>query len=261
MSDSHTQFALREVRRYYSNPKTLVALAGIAAILGMSGPFGTSSYMRIGPLVVYWFIITFTTFAAGAFVGAWSSDFSRTRNLSQIVSIILTSVGTGVAAVLIVVLVNWAALGLAPTEPGYLGSLAVTTFLTATIIAVILYFSGIDAPETPAATPVQTGPRILERLPLEKRGGLISMSVSDHYVEVTTTKGSELILIRLADAMKETDGAGGMQVHRSHWVALNHVTSATRQGDRAILKLSDGRDIPVSRSYVPAIKEAGLLPR
>ena len=89
----------------------------------------------------------------------------------------------------------------------------------------------------------------------------MSLSVQDHYVEVTTTKGRELILLRLGDAMAEVGETAGLQVHRSHWVATDQVTAARRDGARAILTMSDGRDIPVSRTYVPAIKEAGLLSR
>lgn len=258
VSDSHTLFALREVRRHYSSKKILAAILGIALILGISGPFGTSTFMRTGPLIIYWIIISFTTFAAGTFVGALSADFGRAKNLSQWTAIALTSVGTGLAAIMIVVGVNWAALGLSPITPGYLGSLAITTFITATIIAVILFFTDMgSSPEAPKSDSVQ----LLDRVPLEKRGRLISLSVADHYVEVTTTNGQELVLIRLSDAIKECGGEAGMQVHRSHWVALDQVTSAKRTGDRAILKMSDGREIPVSRSYIPAIKDAGLLPK
>ena len=260
MSDSHTYFALREVRRHYSSPKVLAAIGGIALILGISGPFGTSGFMRIGPLIVYWLIISYTTFAAGTFVGALAADYCRFKNLPQWVSITLTSVGTGVAAIAIVIFVNWVALGLPPNTPGYLGSLAITTFITATIIAVILFFTEMGKHEGDVA-PLRTTAKLLERLPLEKRGDIISLSVSDHYVEVTSTKGQELILLRLSDAMSECEGVVGMQVHRSHWVATKHVASARRAGDRAILTMSDGRDIPVSRSYVPAIKAAGLLPK
>ena len=261
MSNSHTHFALREVRRHYSSRKLLAILLGMSVILGMAGPFGTSGFMRMGPLIVYWTIITFTTFAAGTFVGSWSADYCRTHHLSEVVTIAITAVGTGIATILIVIGVNWAALGLPPTAPGYLGSLAITTFITATIIAVILYFSDLTGQRQERDAEVSTGPKLLERLAFEKRGALVSISVADHYVEVVTTKGRDLILLRLSDAMGETQGANGMQVHRSHWVALDQVAAAKRQGDRAILTMSDGRDIPVSRSYVPAIKDAGLLPK
>ena len=55
-------------------------------------------------------------------------------------------------------------------------------------------------------------------------------------------------------------GDGGFQVHRSHWVSLAQVRSVRRDGARAVLTMSDGRDIPVSRSNIAAVKEAGLLP-
>jgi hypothetical protein len=259
VSDSHTYFALREVRRHFSSPRVLGALFGISVILGMAGPFGTGAFMRTGPLVVYWIIIAYTTYAAGSFVAAWSAHYCRAHKLNQTMSILITSLGTGIAAVLIVVLVNWAALGLPPTAPGYLGTLTLTTFVTATIIAVLLFFSGLTDAEQDTPAPAQT-PRLLERLPFDKRGALISLSVSDHYVEVTTTRGQDLLLMRLGDAIKDCDGVAGMQVHRSHWIALDQVQAVRRAGDRAIVTMRDGRDIPVSRSYVPAVKDTGLLP-
>nr|WP_255553731.1 LytTR family DNA-binding domain-containing protein [Maritimibacter sp. DP1N21-5] len=103
-------------------------------------------------------------------------------------------------------------------------------------------------------------PRILSRVPIDKRGRLYALSVQDHYVEVITDKGSELVLLRLADAMGEVGTTPGLQVHRSHWVATGAVAAAKRDGAKAVLTLQDGRDIPVSRTYLPAVKEAGLLP-
>lgn len=70
-----------------------------------------------------------------------------------------------------------------------------------------------------------------------------------------------MVLMRLSDAMKETGNIPGAQVHRSHWVAFKAVTAARREGDRAILTLSSGVDIPVSRANLSKVKEAGLLPR
>jgi DNA-binding LytR/AlgR family response regulator len=42
-------------------------------------------------------------------------------------------------------------------------------------------------------------------------------------------------------------------------VALKAVTAARREGDRAILTIVDGTEIPVSRSNVPGLREEGLL--
>jgi DNA-binding LytR/AlgR family response regulator len=65
--------------------------------------------------------------------------------------------------------------------------------------------------------------------------------------------------MRLADAIAETEGCTGLQVHRSHWVALDHIAAARREGARGVLTLVDGREIPVSRTYVPSLRDAGLL--
>lgn len=86
------------------------------------------------------------------------------------------------------------------------------------------------------------------------------MSVQDHYVEVTTSIGKSLLLMRLSDAIRETGDVAGLQVHRSHWVATAQVIKAKRDGDKAILTLSDGRTLPASRSRIKDLKAAGIHP-
>ena len=112
-------------------------------------------------------------------------------------------------------------------------------------------------PADPAANPAP--PRLLSRLPLEKRGPLISQSVQDHYVSITTTAGSHLVLIRRADAITEASPTPGLQVHRSHWVALDQVKAARRTPEAAILTPTGGAEIPVARSRPKAVLAAGLL--
>jgi len=69
-----------------------------------------------------------------------------------------------------------------------------------------------------------------------------------------------MILMRLSDAIRETAPVRGLQVHRSHWVALDQVTDSRRAGAGAQVTTSAGDDIPVSRTYVKALRESGLLP-
>ena len=89
----------------------------------------------------------------------------------------------------------------------------------------------------------------------------MALTVQDHYVNIRTTNGSELVLMRLADAIREVGDTKGLQVHRSHWIAVDQVTAASRKGDGAVLSMTQGDDIPVSRANVAKIREAGLLPR
>ncbi len=80
-------------------------------------------------------------------------------------------------------------------------------------------------------------------------------------MDVVTTRGRGPLLMRLGDAIRETAGVEGLQVHRSHWVALEQVASARRIGDAAALTLSTGGEMPVSRSRLAQVRAAGLLPR
>ena len=79
--------------------------------------------------------------------------------------------------------------------------------------------------------------------------------MADHYVEAFTTAGSTLVLMRFADAVAALEDAGGLRVHRSYWVAKKHVTGTAR----TTLRLTGGHEAPVSRGYLPAVRQAGLM--
>ncbi len=61
--------------------------------------------------------------------------------------------------------------------------------------------------------------RFAERLPAKLRGAVIyAVSAQDHYLRLHTSKGSDLFLMRVSDAIAELDGSEGAQTHRSWWV-------------------------------------------
>ncbi|MEZ5790290.1 MAG: LytTR family DNA-binding domain-containing protein [Nitratireductor sp.] len=88
----------------------------------------------------------------------------------------------------------------------------------------------------------------------------MSLQAQDHYVRVTTTRGSEMILIRLADAENELGTGLGERVHRSWWVAKGHASRLERSNGRMELILSNGTSVPVSRSYRKAAEFLVLPP-
>ena len=101
---------------------------------------------------------------------------------------------------------------------------------------------------------------LLKRLPIELRGNLSHLSMQDHYVDIVTDKGSKLVLLRLADAIAETEPVPGLQIHRSHWVAPGcGCPHPPCEGDRHFVELKDGAVLPISRSSLPAAREAGLV--
>jgi LytTr DNA-binding domain len=117
--------------------------------------------------------------------------------------------------------------------------------------------------EAPSGSSDLTAPdaarAFLARLPLKYRQAeLHAVSSEDHYLRVHTNLGEELILMRLADAVRELDGGGGLQVHRSWWVAKAAVRDVKRQGGKVSLVLPSGKEVPVSRSFMAEAKAAGL---
>lgn len=100
--------------------------------------------------------------------------------------------------------------------------------------------------------------KFLERLPLRLKGAsLHAVEAEDHYLRLHTSKGQDLILMRLADAVEELDGLEGAQVHRSWWVARQAIVDVRRGDGRATLTLADGAQVPVSRTYARLLREAG----
>ena len=112
--------------------------------------------------------------------------------------------------------------------------------------------------ETHAAPTGAAPPRFLDRLPPKLRGAeLYAVSAEDHYLRLHTSKGQDLILMRLSDAVAELEGIEGARTHRSWWVAKDAVTGARRGDGRATLSLKGGVEAPVSRAYAGALRAAG----
>ena len=258
VTDRPSQRALREVRRIFSSQMTQMVLLAVVILLGISGPFGTLQSMTLGPRLAYWAVTAPLTFALGIFVSTITGEALR----GKVAIWAARALSAGAAAFAIgicVTLLNWIAFGIAPLEISYVGPLLVSVIAAAAVIALAAQYLWDNA--SPAGAQINAPPALLERIELGKRGALISLSVQDHYVEVVTTKGTSLLLMRLSDAIRETGQIEGLQIHRSHWVALRQVTAARREGDRAVLTLADGRELPASRSNVKALKDAGILPK
>lgn len=73
---------------------------------------------------------------------------------------------------------------------------------------------------------------------------LISMSAQEHYVEVMTNAGPELIRMTMSEALNKIDPKLGVQIHRSHWVAISAIATIETKAKRLIL--TDGRSLPIS---------------
>jgi hypothetical protein len=130
--------------------------------------------------------------------------------------------------------------------------------LTVILSAINVFLSKAQPVRTHAA-PVGAAPaRFPDRLPMKLRGAAIrAVQAEDHYLRIHTDRGSDLILMRLADALEELQGLEGAQTHRSWWVAREAVRDVARGDGRATLSLDGGLTVPVSRRYAKALREAG----
>jgi hypothetical protein len=115
------------------------------------------------------------------------------------------------------------------------------------------------SPESPVADSAL--PALLaEKLPHRLRAGrLLAIEAEDHYLRVHTDLGSDLVLMRMADACALLDDATGARVHRSWWVARDAVQAVRQQSGRMELALPGDISAPVSRAMQPVLRRQGWL--
>jgi len=97
--------------------------------------------------------------------------------------------------------------------------------------------------------------QFFKRLSADIGRDVVYLRVSGHYVRVFTSAGSDVILMRLADAV-DALGDLGMQVHRSYWASYRHMSRLVRREGRMLLRLTGALEIPVSRPYLRAVRAA-----
>lgn len=242
-------------------PRVWLALAAISLLLGLVGPFETFEHPLLTRLA-YWTLIVVTTGALGAWV--------TLLVMALLPPAIPPSLGAALGGLLAgtpIALLVWTINNLAygPQDDGMsLGSLIAYCIPIAALVTTLGHVVR-DAVMPPTPLPPSAGsdtapaPPLLDRLPLPQRGRLLHLAVKDHYVDVTTDRGTTLVLIRLSDAIRETAPLQGLQVHRSHWVALDAVRRSARRSGKPVLELENGAIVPVSRSFLPDVRSAGLL--
>ena len=234
----------------FTSTKVLGGIGVVSVVLGVSGPFQTFETFALPTRLAYWVFVCFLTFGAGFFAGTYMENAMK-RRLSEWPRFLVATFATAVAVVAIVFLINLLSF---QDTPLTLNTMFViggyVTIISFTVSAALKFFE--PQKEEPSATP------ILARLPMDMRASLISLCVQDHYTEVTTTKGAKLVLIRLSDAIKES--GDGFQIHRSYWVANKAIAKVERRSGKVVLTTVTGRELPVSRTFLPHVKAAGLLP-
>ncbi len=265
MADGPLHFTMRELQRYFFAPPFWAAIGGASVLLGLIGPFGTYDALALPGRLAYWAAIAVSTYFLG---GACVFLFVRLISPDRMPGAVMFALAGAIAGIPVTLAVwglNAIVFGVNPVHSIALMPLAAYTIVIAAIVSMLLAVFGRMFEEAKggedAVTRETRRPGIIERLPPSQRGQLSHMSMQDHYVDVRTDKGGGLVLMRFADAVAESEGVDGLQIHRSHWVARDAVAEAVRRDGKLFLRLTDGTELPVSRSFQSAVKEAGLLTR
>ncbi len=247
----------------------VLTLVAVGALLGFVGPVGTYTDLSVPLRLVYWIsLVVLNGLQATAIV----TISARLLPAPRWPLPVPVAIGSAAASLLGTVEVFGMELAMRPDSETKDLNFAEIYFIVLVITLVLSFlftlgslrqlapfnFLSDDAAESPAG---QTSPpvRFFKRLPERLGTDLICLEMEDHYVRVHTEAGNELILMRMRNAVDELEGYDGMQVHRSYWVAAKAIVSARRAGERALLTLSNGMEVPVSRSRLRPLLADGRL--
>lgn len=245
-----------ERRRTFLRGLVVAVLGG--AFLATTGAFGTAGAPYVQRLA-YWVVVMVLGGLWGHLCGMGVSRFLDVDERPWLAIAAMTVVITGPLS-----LVVWAATGLffhqafypLAAAPELIAPVAV---VTAAVTTLNVFLGRARPVQTHAAPPDAPRPaRFLDRLPPRLRGATIrAVQAEDHYLRIHTDRGSDLILMRLSDALEELEGLEGARTHRSWWVARDAVRDVTRGDGRATLALDGGLRVPVSRRHAAGLRAAG----
>ncbi len=258
----------------------IAVLLAIGAVLAMLAPLGTG-YMSLPARMAYWMVLAVAGYAFYKPIGAIVLQLGPKLELPNW---FLWSASVVIASVPMAILVWFVNEGRGPVRIPSLEVALVHYFFVLVVGAVITMLFNLlpvtgaartpappvppaesNPPASPPPAPVAeppaqpAGPRFLERLPAQIGTDLIALEMEDHYVRAHTALGSELVLMRMRDAVAELDGIAGEQVHRSWWVARGAVADVKRDGRNVRLVLDNGIEAPVSRANLSLLKDRGWI--
>lgn len=236
--------------------RILLAAAVVAVILAVSGGFGSDA-LTIAPRVAYWMALTLAGVAMGALASrrlvprSWFED--RPWAAWSLIAACI------VAPLTLLVAISNAWISHRAFQPAMILQVFPSTTATTVGMTLLAFLVRRRGPmETHAAAVGAPPAKFLGRLPAKLQGSrLWAVEAQDHYLRLHTSKGEDLILMRLTDAVVELEGIEGARTHRSWWVAREAVTGAARAEGRATLTLIDGGQVPVSRGYAKGLRDAG----
>jgi len=253
-----SSLALRKTRHHFQSKFVMPVLICAILVIGLSGPFGTFETLPLILRIGYWAFIVVFTYTTAIFVVSFAGLLLPTSWPEMLIDGVSGALaGPFVTAVVYAInTMTFTQSNAAISAPPTFSLLIYCTAIAIAVSILIGLFQGSIHIEqgSRSATPL-----LIDRLPFDKRAPLVSLQAQDHYVRVATTKGSELLLMRIADAINEVGDTIGFQTHRSYWVAQDQISKSKQLGECGMLILQDGSEIPVSRKYLQDLKSRGFF--
>ncbi len=266
------RLAIREWQGTHRLGLHLIGFLVAVALLVYLGPFGTWASLSVSDRLVFWMTSVGVNWLVGLAVANVTIRAFQARKWSPWAGLMLASLiaalpGTGTVWMVVVAYLDYRPSSLSSIAGLYAQVLVLHLLVSSLVFHLIerslrqreagMESSPPDRTVDPAPLPAPEA-ALLARLPARSRAELLHLRMQDHYVEVHTAAGSEMLLLRFRDALREVEHIDGLRVHRSHWVARAAVVGVERQrGGRIALRLVNGTKVPVSRSFAPAVKARG----
>ena len=206
MDNSALQLTIREIREQATSPKLWIGMLGIVCILTISAPFSTDTYFNSIQRFFYWGSIAVSTYFCASFVLMIVLRKLRQLGRPEIFSRIVASLVSAVTVAAVVIFINSAVVG---TEHATLKDfvlLGANCMLIALAVDTLFFLindslekvnDAASKYDNPAPEAIKTPSPFYQRLSKSLGTDVISLQAQDHYVDVKTTLGNELILIRL----------------------------------------------------------------
>ena len=263
------QFTLRELRANLRPRQQTMGVVAAIAVLAYLGPFDTWGALSVPDRIAFWTLATGVNWLFGMLAGAAAVRAFERRGWPAWAGFVvggsaLAAVpGTGVVWLLVAGYMGYRMASLREVASLYVQVIGIHLILSAVVTSLIVRrreAAGTEPePGPPRASGELPGSAFLARIPARLGRNLLHLRMQDHYVEVNTEEGSDLVLLRFRDALREVAEVDGAQVHRSHWVARSAVATVLRRRGRIVLRLVNGTEVPVSRSFVPGLRERGWI--
>jgi hypothetical protein len=232
-----------------------VPVLALGVLLGFAGPFGGNPPLSQPVRYTFWVGMVVVGYAAALAAEKLVPEASSLRPELRLGAVVIGS------ALPLTFVAAWA---ISLVRPGHaVGPLQLSTLfgpvavVQLTIVLTLLRPSraSLPPPSSEGRTSFgATSQALLSRLPNRLGKEVVALEAEDHYLRVHTSLGSDLILMRLSDAIAAIGPDLGLQVHRSWWVAHDAISEFVRSGQRTYLKLTNGLLVPVGRTYSGAVR-------